>query len=154
MDTNLFLFRIFIKKYYYSYFMCPSSFNCAATALRDNVSLTWGTHSEWECDRTDGKLWDTCRNRAAPLRSDRRRTSPRWDLPPAPVSFQTLAALRTEDVAPSLLWTLIQGPALGRAPWAAVEALTGPRCCCPAGWSLHWTGPAGRGNTGYDTPTQ
>lgn len=114
--------------------------------MRDSLSLTWGTRSESGCGRPGEKLWDTCRNRAAPLRSDRRRTSPHWDLPPAPLSFQTLAAVRTEDVALSHLWTLIQGLRPGLAPSAVAEALTAPRCCCLAGWSLHWTAPVGKEN--------
>lgn len=130
-------------------FMCPTSFNCVAIALRDNLSLTWGTHSEWGCDRSDEKLWDTCHNRAAPLRSDRQRTSPHWDLPLAPLSFQTPAALPTENAALSQHWSLIQALVLGQAPLAAAEALTGPRCCCPAGWSLRWTAPVGKINAGY-----
>lgn len=119
-----------------------SSFICAT--WRDNLSLTWGTHSEWECGRPGEKLWDTCRSRAAPLHSDRRRTSPHWDLPPGPLSSQTRAALRAEDAALSRLWTLIRWPGLGQTPFAAAEALTEPRCCCPAGWIPHWTAPVGK----------
>lgn len=111
-------------------------------ALRDNLSLTWGTQSGWECDRRDGKLWDTCRSRAARLRSDRQHTSPRWDLPPAPLSFRTLAALRTEETALSQFWTLIQELVPEQAALAAAEASTELRCCCPAGWNLCWIAPA------------
>lgn len=124
-------------------FMCPMSFHCAATALKDSVSLTWGTRSEWGCDRSGEKLWGICRSRAAPLRSGRRRTSPRWDLPPAPLSSQAPAARPAEDAALSQRWTPIWGPGPepARTPSAVAEASTEPRCCCPAGWSLRWTAP-------------
>lgn len=122
-------------------FMCPTPFKCVTVALGNSVSVTWGTHSKWGCDKSDEKLWDTCHNRAAPLRSDTQHTSPRWDPPLVLLSFQRPAAPQTEDSALSQLWPPIQALAPGQAPWAAAEALTGSRCCCLAGWSLQWTAP-------------
>lgn len=54
----------------------PLVYSCVSMHDPKKASLTWGIHSEWECDRPDEKLWDTCRSRAVLLRSDRQRTSP------------------------------------------------------------------------------
>lgn len=125
-----------------------SSFSRAITAVsfhyscdtERRLSLTWGTHSEWGCGRTDGKLWDTCRNRAAPLHSDIQHTSPHWDLLLARFAFQTLLVLRAEGAGLSRGWRPIEGLEQGRKPSAVVWVWTEPRCCCLEGW----TAPTGR----------
>lgn len=69
-----------------------------------HISLTLETRGELGCDKPDGKLWDICHNRGAPLRSGRQHTNPRWGLPPAQLSFPSPAALLTQTVALSRLW--------------------------------------------------
>lgn len=88
----------------------------------------------WGCDKTDGKLWDICHNRAAPLHFDRRHTSPRLDLPLAPLSCQAPVALQAEETALWMpLWTLMQGLGWEQTPSAAAAwASTEPQCCCLA----------------------
>lgn len=95
---------------------------------------------------SDEKLWDTCHNRAALLRSDRQHTSPRWDRPLPPPSFQTLAPAPAGKSALSQVCSQIWELVLGAAPLAAGEALAASRCCCRAGWSQRWTGPVGNDN--------
>lgn len=115
----------------------------APCGIRDHLPLTWGIRSEWGCGRTGGKLWDTCHNRAARLRSDRRRTSPHWDLPLAPSSSRIAAAPGAEGAAPCRGWSLTSGRGLVGVPSAAAVAWIAPLCCYPANWTPHWTAPAG-----------